>query len=293
MAKTKKNVVQDIPETGSGKALYTTIITPPKGLVRIDFNEIWQYRDLLTILIWRNIKIRYKQTVVGIGWAIFQPLLTMAIFTIFFGRLVKVPTDNIPYAVFVYAGLLYWNYFSSALTSASSSLIDDESLIKKVYFPRIIVPVSTSATPIMDFFFSFLIIFFLMLVYRFVPNFWGILMIPVLVLITFLSASGLGLFLASLNVKYRDVRYILGFFIQIMLYVTPVIYPASIVPERFRWIFYLNPMAGVITLARDTLLHHKPFDWLLLLSSLGISILLVLAGVAYFRKTERFMADVL
>lgn len=268
-------------------------ITPPKGLIKIDFKEIWQYRDLLYILIWRNIKVRYKQTLVGVGWAIFQPLVTMAIFTIFFGRLIKVPTDGVPYAVFVYTGLLYWNYFSAALTEASNSLIADESIIKKVYFPRIIAPISTTITPLIDFALAFLILFVLMLLFHFTPNFWGILLIPVLVLITFLASSGLGLFLSSLNVKYRDVRYILGFFVQILMYVTPVIYPASIVPEKFKWIFYLNPMAGVITLARDNILHHNPFNWFLLLTSFGVSIFLVIIGLAYFRKTERFIADVL
>lgn len=268
-------------------------IKPPKGLVSIDFKEIWQYRDLLYILVWRNVKIRYKQTVVGIGWAIFQPLMTMVIFTVFFGLLIKVPTDNVPYAIFVYTGLLYWNYFSTALTSTSDSLVTDESIIKKVYFPRIIVPVSTTITPLIDFLVAFLILFMLMAFYHFMPNLWGILLIPVLMLVTFMASSGLGIFLASLNVKYRDVRYILGFFIQLLMYITPVIYPASIIPERFRWIFYLNPMAGVITLARDSLLHHLPFNWMLLGTSFGISLLLILIGLFYFRRTERFFADVL
>jgi len=188
---------------------------------------------------------------------------------------------------------LYWNYFSSALTTASDSLIEDESIIKKVYFPRIIVPISTAATPIIDFFFSMLVLFILMLVFHFTPNFWGILLIPVLILITFVAASGLGLFLASLNVKYRDVRYILGFFIQILFFVSPIIYPASIVPAKFKLIFYLNPMSGVITLARDTLLHHFSPNWLLLLISFGTSLIFIIGGTIYFRKTERFIADIL
>lgn len=268
-------------------------IKPPRGLIKIDLKEIWQYRDLLYILIWRNIKIRYKQTIVGIGWAIFQPLVSMSIFTVFFGRLAKIPSDNIPYAIFVFTGLLYWNYFSSALTMASDSLIEDESIIKKVYFPRIIVPISTAATPIIDFFFSVLVLFILMLVFRFTPNFWGILLIPALILITFLSASGLGLFLSSLNVKYRDVRYILGFFIQILFFISPIIYPASIVPDKFKLIFYLNPMSGVITSARDTLLHHFSPNWFLLLISLITGLIFIIGGIIYFRKTERFIADIL
>lgn len=276
-----------------GQNKYSYVISPPRGLIKIDVREIWQYRDLLYILIWRNIKIRYKQTVIGIGWAIFQPLVTMSIFTLFFGRLAKIPSDNIPYAIFVYTGLLYWNYFSSALTTASDSLIEDESIVKKVYFPRIIVPLSTAATPIIDFFFAMIVLFILMGVFHFTPNFWGILLIPVLILITFLSASGLGLFLASLNVKYRDVRYILGFFIQILFFVSPIIYPASIVPAKFKLVFYLNPMSGVITSARDTLLHNFSPNWFLLLVSFAVSLIFVIAGIIYFRKTERFIADIL
>lgn len=271
----------------------TYVISPPKGLIKIDLKEIWEYRDLLYIFIWRNVKIRYKQTVVGVGWAVFQPLVTMLIFTIFFGRLAKIPSDNVPYAIFVYTGLLYWLYFSSALNLASNSLIEDESIVKKVYFPRIIIPISTSATPIIDFIFSMFILFILMIFFKFSPDLWGIVLIPVLILITFTAASGLGLFLASLNVKYRDVRYVLGFFIQIMLYVTPIIYPSSIIPDKFKWVFYLNPLSGVITIARDTMLRHQPLDWILLLSSFGISLILVLLGLAHFRKTERFIADVL
>lgn len=270
---------------------FTYEIKPPKGLVKIDFKEIWQYRDLLYILIWRNIKVRYKQTLIGAAWAIFQPVVTMGIFTVFFGRLVKIPSDGIPYAIFVYTGLIFWNYFSTALNSASNSLVEDESIIKKVYFPRLIVPIATAATPIIDFVFASLAISILMIIYKFTPSYQGFLLLPVLIFITFLASSGLGLFLASLNVKFRDVRYVLGFFIQILLYVTPVIYPASVVPQQYRWILNLNPMAGVITTARDTMLKNLNPDWKLLSISLGISLIFVIAGIIYFRKTERFIAD--
>lgn len=270
-----------------------SIIEPPKGLVKIDFKEMWAYRDLLFILIWRNIAIRYKQTAVGVSWAIFQPVVTMTIFTIFFGRLAKIPSENIPYPVFVFAGLLYWNYFSAALTAASDSLVEDESIIKKVYFPRMIVPISTAVTPIIDFALSFVVLFVVMAIFHFRPNFWGILFIPVLVLITTITSSGLGLFLSSLNAKYRDVRYILGFFIQIMLFVTPIIYPASLIPPQYKWIIFLNPMSGVITVARDTLLHHADIDWKMLGVSFGLSLVFLILGLGYFRKTERFFADVL
>lgn len=270
-----------------------TIIKPPKGLVKIDFKEIWAYRDLLFILIWRNVAIRYKQTAVGVTWAIFQPLVTMAIFTLFFGRLAKIPSDNIPYPIFVFTGLLYWNYFSAALTAASDSLVEDESIIKKVYFPRMIVPIATTVTPIIDFLLSFIVLFILMMIFHFRPNFAGIIFIPVLVLIATITSSGLGLFLAALNAKYRDVRYILGFFIQIMLFVTPIIYPASLIPQQYKWIIFLNPMSGVITLARNILLNSSPVDWVMLSTSFGSSLLLLILGLGYFRKTERFFADIL
>jgi len=269
------------------------IIAPPKGLVRVDFPEILRYKDLLYIFIWRDIKVRYKQTVLGIVWAIFQPFLTMIIFTVFFGVLVKVPSDGVPYPIFVYSGLLIWTYFSGALTNTNDCLISNESIIKKVYFPRLILPISTTITPLIDFFFALLILFGLMFYYHFTPSVLGIFLLPVLLFITLLSASGLGLFLSSVNAKYRDVRYILPFFIQILMYITPVIYPISLIPQKFQWLMYLNPMAGVITIARSTLLGTASTNWYALLISLGIGVLLLILGVAYFRKTERFFADIL
>lgn len=275
------------------KVQYDTVIEPARGLVKINFKEIWAYRDLLLILIWRNIAIRYKQTAVGVTWAVFQPLVTMAIFTVFFGRLARIPSDNIPYAIFVFAGLLYWNYFSSALVAASDSLVEDESIITKVYFPRMIVPIATAVTPIIDFILSFIVFVILMVVFHFKPNFNGFLLVPILLIISTITSSGLGLFLAALNAKYRDVRYILGFFIQIMLFVTPIIYPASLIPAQYKWIIFLNPMSGVITLARDTLLRHTPIDLRMLMFSFVLSLVFLIFGLTYFRKTERFIADVL
>lgn len=268
-------------------------ITPPKGLVSINFPEIWRFRNLFYIFVWRDVKVRYKQTFVGIAWAIFQPLLTMLIFTIFFGRLAKIPSDGMPYPIFVYSGLLLWNYFSTALTNASDSLIINDSIIKKIYFPRLILPISASVTPTIDFLFSLAVLFGLMAYYHYTPSILGIILIPIMLLISFLFASGLGIFLASINVKYRDVRYILPFFIQMLLFVTPVIYPVSLIPQKFQWIIYLNPMAGAITVMRSSLLQTGSINWQIIFISLGISIFLLLAGIAYFRKTERFFADIL
>lgn len=268
-------------------------IRPPKGLVDVNLPEIWKYRELLYIFAWRDIKVRYKQTFLGIAWAIFQPFMTMVVFTVIFGRLASIPSDGVPYPIFVYTGLLLWNYFSSALTSASDCLVSNGSIIQKVYFPRLILPLSTAVTPLVDFCFAFLVLIGMMVYFHYSPTLLGIIMLPVLLLITLLSASGLGFFLSSVNVKFRDVRFILPFFIQILLFVTPVIYPPSVISAKYRWIIDLNPMTGIISFARSTLLGRGTVDW----TQLGISTLtglIILAlGIAYFRKTERFFADIL
>ena len=267
-------------------------IRPPRGLVQINLQEIWRFRDLLYIFIWRDIKVRYKQTVLGITWAVLQPLLTMIIFSLFFGRLMKIPSNGIPYPIFVYAGLLLWNYFYSALTNTSNSLIDNENIIKKIYFPRLILPISTAITPLADFIFAFVVLLGLMWFYHYPPHWLGLLLVPLLLIVVCGSALGLGLFLSSVNAKYRDVRYILPFFTQLLLFVTPVIYPLDIIPQRFQAIALLNPLAGAITVARSSLLGI-PLDngGQLLGISLLITLGLIIFGIAYFRKTERFFAD--
>ena len=268
-------------------------INPPKGFVHINWLELWRYRELFYIFVWRDVKVRYKQTALGVLWAIFQPLVTMLIFTIFFGRIAKIPSDNIPYPIFVYAGLLFWNYYLSALTNATNSLVENENIIKKVYFPRLVLPVSTAITPIIDFLVSLVVLFVIMAFYHTAPHILGIIAVPFLLLFSTISASGLGLFLTSLNVKFRDVRYILPFFLQILLYVTPVIYPITSIPKNFQWILYLNPMAGVIGTARYLFLGGAPVNWGLVAVSVVTSIAILIFGIAYFRKTERFFADVI
>lgn len=268
-------------------------IKPSKRLVRLDVGEIWRYRELLYIFIWRNIKVRYKQTFAGVGWAIFQPLITMIIFTIFFGRLAGVPSENIPYPVFVFTGLIYWNYFSTALSSASGALVENESIIKKIYFPRLIIPFSSSVTPVIDYALSLLILVALMLYYHVSPHLLGLALVPVLLLISLFTVIGIGTFLASVNVKYRDVRYVVPFFIQLLLFLTPVIYPPSIIPEKFQWLIYLNPMAGVITAARSSFLGTGPVNWWILLISLGISFFWLILGIYYFRRTEKYFSDII
>lgn len=269
------------------------IIGPPKGLVEINLPEIWKYRELLYIFAWRDIKVRYKQTILGIAWAIFQPFVTMVVFSVVFGRLAAIPSEGIPYPIFVYTGLLLWNYFSSALTSASDCLVSNEGIIKKVYFPRLIIPISTAVTPLIDFCFAFIILVGMMIYYHYTPSLLGIIFLPILLLLSLLTASGLGFFLASVNAKFRDVRYILPFFIQILMFISPVIYPPSIIPDQYRWIIAVNPMAGIISFARATLLGSGSVNWLQLGFSGLIGLIILTLGVAYFRKTERFFADIL
>ena len=217
----------------------------------------------------------------------------MVIFSIFFGKLAKIPSDGVPYPIFVYSGLIFWNYFSSSLTSASNCLITQENIIKKVYFPRLILPISATVTPLVDFFFALIVLAGLMIYFSVSPSILTIIILPVLLLVSLVAASGLGFFLASVNVKYRDVRYILPFFIQILLYVTPVIYPISFIPKDLKWLLYLNPMSGVITNARSVLLNSSGLDFIAIAASLGVSLILLFFGVYYFRKTERFFADIL
>jgi len=269
------------------------VIKPPSGLLNIDWNELWKYRELLYIFAWRDIKVRYKQTVIGIAWALFQPFVTMVIFSFFFGKLAKVPSEGVPYPIFVYSGLLFWNYFSSSLTNASNSLINEQNIIKKVYFPRLILPISATVTHLIDFGFSLLIMIGMMIYFKMQLSLHILYILPLLLIITTISSSGIGLFLSSVNVKYRDVRYILPFFIQILLYLTPVIYPVSIIPENIRWIMYLNPMSGVITIARSMFLNTGNIDYMSLLVSLFISFLYFLFGIYYFKKMEQYFADII
>ena len=272
---------------------FYTEIKPERGFLDINFREIWQFRELMLAFSWRDIKVRYKQTYLGVAWAILQPFLMMIIFSFFFGRLIQVSSDGAPYPIFVYCGLLFWNYFSQALTNASNSLVNSSSMIQKVFFPRLILPISSAVTPLIDYGFSFVVFIGLLIYFHFVPTLLGLVLIPLLLLISFLCSTGIGLFFASANVKYRDVRFILPFFIQLLMYLTPVIYPVSIIPEKLRWIIYLNPMSGVITAARSSFLGTAAIDWISLLISFGMSTVFLLGGIYYFKKTERFFADII
>ena len=275
----------------SVSSLPETVIRPRRGWLAIDLKELWAYRELLYFLTWRDIKVRYKQTVLGALWAIIQPTLNMVVFTLFFGRLAKMPSDGVPYPIFVYAGLLPWTYFSHAVTQAGDSLIGSQNLITKVYFPRPLIPMGAATAGLVDFVIALTVLGGLMAYYGFVPSI-GLMLFPVLALLTYILAIGVGLWLSASNVKYRDIRYAIPFLIQLWMFCTPVIYPTTLL-KKYAWIMALNPMGGLIEAFRACTLGHRPIPW----SSLSISCIIVFAvfmgGLIYFRRTERYFADVI
>lgn len=269
------------------------IIKPKNKWWELNWSEIWYFRDLFYFLTWRDIKVKYKQTIIGIFWAIFQPLITMIIFSVFFGHFAKLPSDGIPYPLFVYSGLLFWTLFSSSISSVSDSFVANERIITKVYFPRLIMPISSIITNAVDFLIAGIVLVILMAYYHFFPHLLGLILLPLLIIMTIFSILGIGLLFSSLNVKYRDVRYILPFFIQLLIFITPVIYPVSLVTEKFRWLMGINPMAGVIDTARASILGTHSVDWLLLLVSFVSMVVYCFVGYIYFKKTERYFADII
>lgn len=269
------------------------VIAPPKGWLDIDLKELWAYRELAYYFVWRDIKVRYKQTVIGIVWAIFQPLFAMIVFTVFFGKLAKMPSDGVPYPVFVYVGLVLWNYFSFGLTHAGGSVVSNAGMIQKIYFPRLIIPISSSLVGLVDFFFASAALAVLMAVYGYRPHLSGIIYIPLLLCITFLSSVGIGCFLAALNVKYRDVQFVIPFFIQMLMFLTPVIYPISMVGQKYKVFMVLNPMSAVIESARGVILGIRGIEWHLLSVAIVVSACLFAGGVMYFRRTEKYFADII
>jgi len=253
--------------------------------------EFWKYRELFYFLAWRDIKVRYKQTALGVAWAILQPFLTMIVFTLLFGRLAKMPSDGIPYPIFYFGALLPWMYFSATMTNSSNSLVANASLITKVYFPRIILPSSLAISGLVDFSIGCVLLLGTLAYYGVTPE-WAWLMWPVLLVPLVVLALGVSMLLAALNVRYRDVKYALPFLIQLLLFVTPVIYPTSIVPERYRFILALNPLSGIIDAFRSSLVPVKPIDWQLLAFSLVVILAIFSLGFTYFRRTERTFADI-
>ena len=254
--------------------------------------EIWQYRELFYFLVWRDVKVRYKQTVLGAAWAVIQPFFTMVVFTLFFQKLAKMPSDGIPYPVFSYCALVPWTYFHMAVTNAGSSLVSNSNLLTKVYFPRAAIPVSSAFSGLVDFGVASVVLLGIMVYYH-VPPGWSMLLWPVLLLPLVTLALGVGMIFAALNVRYRDIRYALPFLIQVWMYVTPIIYPTNIIPEKYRVLMAFNPLAGIIESFRACMIPNRTMDWTLFGVSLAITIAVFAAGAVYFRKTERTFADII
>lgn len=268
-------------------------IEPKKSFLKFDFQEIWDFRELFYTLVWKELKIRYKQTIIGIVWVLFQPVLTAIIFSIFFGKLAGIPSGKLPYPLFVYLGLSIWTFFSNAVTNASNSLINNESLVKKIYFPRLILPLAAVLTAAVDFIITLLLLVPLLLYFRVTPNPLIIFLLPGLCLILFMFTSGIGLALSAINVRYRDVRYALPFFIQIGLFVTPVIYSINVIYDFRKWVLMLNPLTGIIESLRSLMSGSGNLDWSLITISILFSILIFFIGITYFRKTEDYFADLI
>jgi len=268
-----------------------TIITPPRGWLRLDLDEVWRYRELLYFFVWRDLKVRYKQTVIGAGWAVIQPAFTMIVFSLFFGVLAKMPSGGVPYPIFYYSALLPWMYFANALTQATNSVVENQRMITKVYFPKILLPVSSVVSGLVDLGIAFLLLLVMMAWYRLPPTL-AALWLPVFLLLAIASALAAGLWLAALNAIYRDVRYAVPFFVQFWMFASPVAYPSSLVPAEWRWLYGLNPMAGVIEGFRWALTGHgQPPSAILAASAVGVAVLLA-GGLFYFRRMEGTVADV-
>lgn len=272
---------------------YIVHIKPKSSWQLFNFSEVWRFRELFYTFAWRDIKLRYKQTALGIAWVLFQPLISTVIFTVFFGNFANIPSQGLPYPVFVLLGLVFWGFFSTSLSHAANCFIDNEQLVKKVYFPREILPLSTLVTASIDFLISFIMLLCFLLYFQIVPNLFFIVIVLFSTVITMLTSAGLGLLLSSINIKYRDVRYILPFFLQLLIFITPVIYPVTIVRPSFQYILALNPMTGVIDSLRSSLSDGTIAHPDMLAISFFSALIIFFAGVFYFRSTERFFADVL
>ena len=273
-----------------------TVIQPTKGWASLQLGAVWQYRELLYFLVWRDIKVRYKQTALGVAWVVLQPVISMLVFSGLFGVLLNTPSNGVPYPVFVYAGLLPWTYFSGSLARSAVSLVDSRNLITKVYFPRLIVPLTGVLAGLIDFAVGFVVLIILMLLYGIVPS-AAVVFLPLFLLLAILTALGFGLWLSALNVRYRDIGYLIPFLVQIWLYVTPVIYSVSLIPERFQFLLGLNPMTSVIAGFRWALLGQAPASdysslWVIVLSLITMFVVLI-SGLIFFRRTERTFADII
>ena len=267
-------------------------IQASRGWASLGVTDLWEYRELLYFLIWRDIKIRYKETVLGAAWAILQPFFTMVIFTIFFGRLASIPSDGVPYPIFAYAALVPWTFFANGLTQAVNSVVGGANLIKKVYFPRLILPIAAVLAGVVDFVFAFAVLLGMTLYYRITPS-WHILMLPVFLLLVLIAALSVALWLSALNVQFRDIRYIAPFIVQVWLFATPIAYPSTLLPEPWRTVYGLNPMVGVVEGFRWALLGSGAGPSPMMAVSGAVCLVLLVGGAYYFRRIERTFADVI
>ena len=268
-----------------------TVIEPSKGWVSPRLGALWRSRELLYFLIWRDVKVRYKQTLLGAAWAILQPLLTMVVFSIFFGKLARMPSDGVPYPLFAYVALVPWTFFANGLTLSSNSLVANQTLLRKVYFPRLVIPVSAVAAGLIDFGIAFVVLLGLAARYG-VPPTANMLWLPALVLLALVTALGVGLWFSALNVLYRDIQYVVPFLVQVWLYATPIVYPSSLVPERWRTLYAINPMVGVVEGFRWALLGTGTAPGPMILVSAMAALAILIGGLFFFRRMEKSFSDV-
>jgi lipopolysaccharide transport system permease protein len=277
--------------TGQSGDFPVVRIAPRRGWLALDLAELWNYRELLYFFVWRDIKVRYKQTVIGAAWAVLQPLMTMLVFSLFFGKLAKIPSQGLPYPIFYYCALLPWMYFSTAMQGATNIVVDHQRVITKIYFPRVVLPIAAVLSGLLDFAISSVALLGMMVYYHMMPV-SAVIWLPAFTLLAILTAVGVGLWLSALNALYRDVRYVVPFLVQFWMFASPVVYPSSLVPEKWRLLYGLNPMAGVIEGFRWALTGHGQPPGILLAASSAAVILLVFSGLVYYHAVEGTMADV-
>jgi lipopolysaccharide transport system permease protein len=288
----KKNNSEQNPGANSSQV----VIEPGRGWFDLRLRDIWQYHELLYFLVWRDVKVRYKQTALGVAWVVMQPLLSTVVFTVLFGILLEVPTGGVPYPVFALAALLPWNYFAGSLTRASTSLVNNTYLITKVYFPRLIIPISGVLAGLIDFAIGFVVLLGLLVYYR-IPLTWTILFLPLFLLLAMITSLGFGLWFSALNVRYRDVTYLTPYLVQVWMYLTPVVYGTTLIPEDYQFLLALNPMTAVVEGFRWALLGSQLAEAQaprpVIMVSVAISLLVLFGGILYFRHTERTFADII
>ena len=289
-ASTLAEQVRRVPDEALASESSNVVLRPSNGWNALDLRDLWNYRELLYFLAVRDVSVRYKQTLLGAAWAILQPVLTMVVFSVFFGHLGKIPSDGIPYPIFAFCALLPWQLFASSVTQSGNSLISSQNLITKVYFPRLVIPIAPVLSALVDFGIAFGVLIIMMLYYGVVPQ-WTLITLPLFIALDLLACLSVGIWLSAMNAMYRDIRYTIPFLVQFWMFITPVAYPASMVPEKWRWVYGLNPMTGVVEGFRWALLGTTEFPAVYLCVSVPVTIVLLITGMYYFKRVERSFAD--